>query len=50
MLCSEGNVRRAIMACLNLWLFIAQTYGARQEFEKQVLSVQRRVAKLKREH
>jgi hypothetical protein len=46
----RSNVRRALMAYLDLWLFITQTYGARQEYAKQMLSVQRRVAKLKREH
>jgi hypothetical protein len=46
----RGNVRRVVMAYLDLWLFITKTYGAREEFAKQMLSVQRRVSKLKREH
>jgi hypothetical protein len=46
----RGNVKRLVDAYTDLWLFITQTYGARQEYAKQMLSVQRRVAKLKREH
>jgi hypothetical protein len=41
------NVRRAVLAYLDLWLFITKTYGARQEYAKQMLTVQRKVAKLK---
>ncbi len=43
----RGNVRRAVLAYLDLWQFISKTYGAREEFAKQMLSVQRKVARLK---
>ena len=44
------NVKRVVNAYTDLWLFLNETKGAREEFAKQMLSVQRRVAKLKREH
>jgi hypothetical protein len=44
----RGNVRRAVLAYLDLWLFITKTYGARKEFAKQMLTVQRKVSALKR--
>jgi hypothetical protein len=46
----RGNVKRLVNAYTDLWLFLIETKGAREEFSKQMLSVQRRVAKLKREH
>jgi hypothetical protein len=44
----RGVVRRAVLAYLDLWLFITKTYGARKEFAKQMLTVQRKVSALKR--
>lgn len=44
------NVKRLVNAYTDLWLFLNEINGAKEEFAKQMLSVQRRVAKLKREH
>ena len=43
----RGNVKRTVMTYLNLWLFIEETYGAKEEFAKQMSCVQRKVSRLK---
>ena len=43
----RGNVRRLVMAYTDLWLFLTETNGAKEEFAKQMSKVQRKVARLK---
>ena len=43
----RGNVKRTVMAYLDLWLFLTETHGAREEFARQMNCVQRKVSKMK---
>ena len=43
----RGNVKRAVMAYMDLWVFISTTKGAREEFSRQMSSLQNSIEKMK---